>query len=227
MLAVAGLAELPADPASAASSVVSYWGSSHYEDSGGSYQCGTSWQWRQGVNKIDDIYNPCSGRVWVHYVSVGTGQVQAYCVNPDGRLAYAIPLQWNSTVTYSDIQLSANTSACASGQTFAIAWENADSQIRTQSYTCLALTLTITGEFVEEASNLGCVSRMWLHESASGGGASYCINPGQAIYESPADVYWQVKKRTTSPRAALAARRIPTEPVLARRRPRSGGAMLA
>ena len=195
MLAIAGLAALPVVPASAATSaVVSYWGTSHYEDNGSTYQCGTTWQWSQGLNQVDEVYNPCSTRVWVHYVSVGTGQVQAYCVNPFGGLAYDIPLQWNSTVTYSNIQLTANASPCDSGQTFAIAWETSNSQFHSQSYPCEDLTLSITGEFVEEASNLGCDSRMWLHESDGGTtGANSCVNPG-AIAQPPAETYWQVQE---------------------------------
>jgi hypothetical protein len=49
--------------------VASYWGTSHYEDSGGQYSCGTTWEINQGVNKVDEVYNPCNSRVWVHNYS--------------------------------------------------------------------------------------------------------------------------------------------------------------
>ena len=41
---------------------------------------------------VVEIYNPCPYRVWVHYVS--GSDIQPYCVNPGGGLAYHLPLTW-------------------------------------------------------------------------------------------------------------------------------------
>jgi hypothetical protein len=194
MLAVAGLMALPVVPASATtSSVISYWGASHFEDSGGSYACGTTWEVSQGQNAVDEVYNPCDARVWVHYYSDNSSVPQTYCISPGGGLAYDIPLDWSSSVTFANIQLTSNTSQCDPGSPVGLAWEDADtSQIHSENDPCAYFTETITGDFIEEAVNSGCDTRMWLHYSASGG-ASYCINPLGLLYQPPADAYWQVQ----------------------------------
>ncbi len=196
MLAAGALAAVQAPPASAASSVVSWWnvGGVAKEQTGSVYPCGKSWQINQNGTQPLEVYNPCSGRVWVHVYDYSAGKTYAYCVNPGGGLAYPASRfpPWRSG-DGTDIQLSANTSACDSGQTFAIWWESAStSRITTQVYACEALTLTWTGEFVEEAYNQGCDTRLWLHEYDSGTGATYCVDPG-TVAQLPADAYWQVE----------------------------------
>ncbi len=193
LLAAGALAALPS-PASAASSVVSWWGTagSHYEDSGGSYSCAGTWQVDQGAHPNLEVFNPCNARVWVHYYNDSVTQVQAYCISPGGGLAYAIPLRWSTGYT-SNIQLTTNTSACDAGQTFGVAWQ---SVVSTQklTYPCVPLSASVSGESIEAVSNLNCVSRMWLHEFANGSGATYCVNPGAALVQPPADAYYEVQE---------------------------------
>jgi hypothetical protein len=59
---------------------------------------------------VVEIYNPCPYRVWVHYVS--GSDIQPYCVNPGGGLAYHLPLTWAGGDS-ADIQLTTNASLCA------------------------------------------------------------------------------------------------------------------
>jgi hypothetical protein len=198
MLVGAGLVALAVVPASAATQVVvSYWGSNHYEDNDSTYQCGRTWEWRQGANALDEVYNPCNTRVWVHYYSTGTDEIQQFCVNPNGGLAYDFPaseLHWSSSVTFSDIQLTSNTLPCDSGQAFSVAWENDDSQITSFNYPCETFSAWTPNEFVEEAINANCSSRLWLHYNTDGSGASYCISPEGKRYQPPADGYFQVSE---------------------------------
>ena len=101
LLVLASLAVLPAVPASAASQVESWWGTtSNYKTYFGTCTA-AGWQVQQGVFPVLEVYNPCSDRVWVHYVNLGAGTVQSYCVNPGGGLAYAIPnFPFSSSETY-------------------------------------------------------------------------------------------------------------------------------
>jgi hypothetical protein len=183
-LATAGLSALTVAPASAANDVVvSYWGTGHYEDDDTTYQCGTTWDWEQGANAVDEIYNPCDARVWVHYVSEGTGVVQSYCVNPYGGLAYDIPtsqLQWSSSVTYTNIQLTSNTSQCDSGDNAYVWWNEAGTGYEEEdSYNCFVDSeISYSGFVVEQVQN-NCNTRIWLHINSSGTGGTLCMNPGQ------------------------------------------------
>jgi hypothetical protein len=182
MLATAGLAALPASQSSAATlTVVSFWGSGGYAPSGGTFNCGTTWDWTQGALAVDEIYNPCNSRVWVHYVNEGDpSEGGTFCVNPGGGLAYAIPLKWVSSDTYSDIQLTSNTSPCDSGDSVSMEWEDGLSFVP-KTYACQAgFTATLSGYTVDSLPNV-CNFRIWLHST---GTAIDCLNPsGGAIYQ--------------------------------------------
>jgi len=174
MFAAAGLAALPAVQASAASSnVVSYWGTSHFEDNSPTYECGTTWEVNQGANQVDEVYNPCNARVWVHYYSTGTGQVQSFCVTPDGGLAYHIPLQFNGSVTNVNIQLTSNTSPCSAGEEASASWVSG-LQIQDKFYGCNVGDSFTFGGWTVGGLNNSCDFRVWLHGSNS----SFCIDPG-------------------------------------------------
>jgi hypothetical protein len=186
MLATAGLTASSAGSANAASSsVVSYWGtmSNHFEDDGSLYECGTTWDWIQNANPAFEIYNPCNTRVWVHYVNEGTGQVQAYCVNPGGGLAYSpLPITWSSSVTYSNIQLTSNTAQCDSGDDAYIWWnEEGTGYTPLSDYACtINYGTSKSGYLVNEAQNT-CDSRLWLHANSNGTGNALCIDPGSPV----------------------------------------------
>ena len=184
-IAGAGLTALTAGQADAASSVVSYWGTTHYEDSGGQYACGSTWIINQGTNKVDEVYNPCNTRVWVHYYNNGSGEVQQYCVNPNGGLAYGIPLVWSSAVTSTNIQLTSNTSPCYAGVTASISWENPNLSYAGQSPACSSgATFTRSGYEVGGIAN-NCDFRIWLHGPDN---SSLCVYPGGSNfpgYDSP------------------------------------------
>lgn len=194
LLMLACLAVLHAVPASAASSVESWWGSA---TSPQTLPCNlVSTTVRQGAVPAVEVYNPCGDRVWVHYVSVGTGEVQAYCVNPGGGLAYKIPLQWSSTVTYSDIQLSNNTSPCDdASKNLGIRWWQANSTFNHQTVdeSChIGTVFTKKGFYISGASN-SCDFRVWLHQFDNGTGNTKCLNPGNGYDVPPPSAYWQAQ----------------------------------
>jgi hypothetical protein len=186
MLAMIGLAALPAGQAQASTSIVSYWGSSSspYE---ATFSCSTPAEYNEGANPVIEVYNPCGGRVWVHYNS------QAYCVNPGG-LAYAIPsseLQWSNGDT-ANIQLTSNTSQCDSSGSIPVAWENGAGQGAEIVYNCDTGASIDTGYYIEQASNSTCDTRLWLHEDDNGGGNSFCFSPYTGTANFSAGAYWQL-----------------------------------
>ncbi len=186
MLAVGGLAALPAVSASAGSSVEAWWtptgGGSVYPKP---YPC-TAYQYEvQG--KPVQVDNNCGTRVWLHYYDTGNGQIYAYCVDPGGGVAY------DFNYPSSDIQVSSNSSQCDSGATFVIYWHSDNSTyVEDHSYGCNVGTVeTMTGYFIASAYN-GCNTRMWLHEYDNGTGNSLCMNTG--VTTGPYSVaYWQVQ----------------------------------
>jgi hypothetical protein len=184
LLSAAGLAlgafvltALAGGPARAATaSVVSYWDGTKTD--GSLYDCGTTWDWQQGAAQVNEVYNPCSGRVWVHYVDEGNpGGSGSFCVNPDGGLAYDIPLKW-ARGDLSDIQLTSNTSPCDS--TVSVTWvDGATLQSLSKTYDCQpGDSYTVGGYAVDSIAN-DCDSRIWLHTSSGG---SYCLNPTNGSY---------------------------------------------
>ena len=201
LLAVIGMAALPAAPASASSNVSAVFsGDSDYATPscsapGTYYYPGSALQ----------VYNPCSTRVWVHYTSGSS--VQAYCVNPGGAIAYDLPIHWASGDT-SDLQITSNGSPCyASNAFFTVAWLGSCSVCTPawNPYPChLAQPLANSGLWVyavwnnESSTNQGpgtCPFRIWVHQYDNGTGMSACIDPGHTIpaslgFTSP--VYWQV-----------------------------------
>lgn len=189
-LASAGLATLWSGPVSAATSVTSYWGTNNTLEDGGQYPCGTTWEINQGANRVDEVSNPCNTRVWVHYYSDSSGEVQQYCINPDGGLAYGIPMAFSSSVTYADIQLTSNTSACDAGAAAAVTWENSNLQSAGKSYACApGDTFTYSGLNVGGIAN-NCDFRIWLHGS---GNRTLCINPGGSNYPGYDSPYSQLQ----------------------------------
>jgi hypothetical protein len=109
LVAAGGLALVPAASASARvtdSSIVEAW----FGDGGTGLQPCSAPGTQYYNSSVTEIYNPCSYRVWVHYVSGST--VESYCVNPGGGLAYKLPITWAGGDS-SDIQLTTNTSLCA------------------------------------------------------------------------------------------------------------------
>jgi hypothetical protein len=204
LLAAAGLAlgafvltALPGPARAATASVVSYWDGTGYKTDGTIYDCGTTWDWSQGAAQLNEVYNPCSGRVWVHYVDEGnSGGSGSFCVNPDGGLAYGIPLQWTGG-DISDIQLTSNTSPCDS--TVSVTWEEPGPK----TYNCQpGGSYTVGGSLglVVGIANV-CDSRIWLHTSSGG---SYCLDPTTGGYYSFYSSYTEVQ--TTSIEAPCSAK---------------------
>jgi hypothetical protein len=204
-IAAAGLAlgafvltALAGGPARAATaSVVSYWGGTGIKTDGSIYDCGKTWDWSQGTAQVNEVYNPCSGRVWVHYVDDGNpGGSGSFCVNPDGGLAYGIPLHWVGG-DISDIQLTSNTSPCDS--TVSVIWE-AGLQYASKPYNCQPGGSYTVGGFTVDGVANDCDSRIWLHTSSGG---SYCISPTSGSFYESGSPYSELQ--TTSIEAPCSA----------------------
>jgi hypothetical protein len=198
MLATAGLAALPAGPAQAATpSVVSYWGGTGYETDGSIYECGKTWDWPQGSSSVNEVYNPCDTRVWVHYVDEGDpGASGSFCVNPNGGLAYGIPLHWNGG-DLSDIQLTSNTSGCDAS--VSVQWES-DFTFANKTYNCQpGGSYTVSGLTVDQVAN-DCDTRIWLHGP---GNSADCLNPSTGSFYYPDSSYTELQ--TTAVEAPCSA----------------------
>jgi len=61
-----------------------------------------------------------------------------------------------------------------------VTWINYYGAASTFTYPCSG-THTYYGESIIHVSN-GCGNRVWLHGTTTGGGASYCVNPGALAY---------------------------------------------
>jgi hypothetical protein len=192
------IAGLPVGPARASTlSVVSYWGVNGYKADGSIYQCGKTWYWPQGNIAVDEVYNPCNTRVWVHYDDqTDPGASEEFCVNPDGGLAYGFPLHLNSN-DISDIQLTSNTSPCDS--TVSVIWE-ANLQFQTKTYDCQPdSSATLSGFTVDGFANY-CDSRIWLHGS---GNSSHCVDPTTGSFYATNSPYSQIQMTNVeAPRSA-------------------------
>jgi hypothetical protein len=171
-LALASLAVIPAAPAFASGSVVSWWtppaGGSVYPST---YSC-TAYQYGVQGRPVE-VYNTCGTRVWLHYDDTATGRILAYCVNPNGGLAYGF------NYPNADIQVTSNTSQCDAGATFSIWWQSTSSTyVEEDTYSCAGGgAVARTGYLIAAAYN-GCDSRMWLHQYANGTGNGLCMNTG-------------------------------------------------
>jgi hypothetical protein len=115
MLAAGGLAVIPAASANAGELLQAVFSQ---DPDIASQPCSTPGDFTYPGAAVE-IYNPCSGRVWIHYTS-GSG-VAAYCVNPDGGLAYDLPIKWAGGDT-TDMQLTSNTAQCDQNNLFGINW---------------------------------------------------------------------------------------------------------
>ncbi len=194
LLGGGALAALPAPAASAASSAVSWW------NVGGSAVELTFFCDNPQLSTLPsgdyalEVYNPCGYRVWLHAYSGST--IYAYCVNPGGGLAYALPRH------YTDIQVTTNPALCdnASNNHAHVTWLGpGTNNIVGFNYTCQRLdSKYVQGYWVNEVGN-SCNVRMWLHQYDNGTGAALCVDAGQVVpgglgWTSP--VYWQVQVTT-------------------------------
>jgi hypothetical protein len=197
MLAAAGVTALSAGPAHASTpSVISYWGNTGVATDGTIYDCGTTWLWQQGSSAVNEVYNPCNARVWVHYVDDGDPSLSGtYCVNPDG-LAYDIPLQWNKN-DQTNIQLTSNTSLCDS--TVGVTWE-ANLQFAGKTYDCQPGGSYTVADFTVDGLANDCDSRIWLHGP---GNSSDCIEPTSGTFYDEGSQYTEVQ--TTAVQAPCSA----------------------
>src|SRR5713226_8670379 len=194
LLAAGGLAALPAVPAGASTTVVAVFSGDvcYYATP----LCSLLVTYHYG-GKALEVFNPCSDRVWVHYISGST--VQEYCVNPGGGLAYDLPINWAGG-DISDLQITTNKSPCDAGADFEAYWlACAGGCIPLPSPFGCQMNhppITATGLWVYEVGIDGCNFRIWLHEHDDGSGNSVCIDPGphDVVGYYPAGAYWQVQE---------------------------------
>jgi hypothetical protein len=71
--------------------------------------------------------------------------------------------------------------AANAGTSYTVEWITPDMVVVSATYSCSGGAQTDLGYAVEYVSN-GCSDRVWLHEDTSGGGGTYCINPGAEVY---------------------------------------------
>jgi hypothetical protein len=200
LVAGAGMAMPPAASASS-SSVVELW----FSNSGTGLQLCSDPGTFYYDGAAAEVYNPCGGRVWVHYTAGTT--VQSYCVNPRGGLAYDLPITWKAGDT-TNIQVTTNTTQCDASATgvalpFIVEWVPPDYLLHQEPYDCnpSASDLFLGGNSIGALETF-CNFRIWIHVGDDGSGASYCIDPnpsatGDQGYSPPNDrEFWQV--RTTN-----------------------------
>lgn len=185
LLAVAGVAALPAASASASGSVVAWWtsGGSAYENT---YTCAAQDPGPQG--RPLEVYNACGTRVWLHYDDAANGRIYTLCVNPGGFLAYGFTdsggFLAGTSQAVTDIQVTNNTSPCDASESLYIVWLRGS--VTSQGYYSCEGQPPITngGQNVSYATD-GCVGRVWLHENENGSGNSLCISPGYSDQPVP------------------------------------------
>jgi hypothetical protein len=181
-LLAAGAVAGPAVAANASSGVTIEW----VTDYGGAtrtYPC-TGTDTYNGTSGwyVAYVSNGCGDRVWLHAELGGGGA--SYCVNP-GAVAYGF------TASYEQILASATTGACDSSANVSVQWSDGEN-FNTTLYKCVdgswATDYSTPFGFYEYANDITnkCNVRVWLHQDATGGGASYCISPGQEVYEPTA-----------------------------------------
>jgi hypothetical protein len=215
-LAVGGAAAIPSVPAGAATLVNATWnlGTAANPD----YEsvtplCSDPGTYTYG-GRAAQVYNPCSGRVWLHYYDTQNDKIIPYCVNPRGGLAY------DFSYPFTDLQVTTNPNPCwASNAQFTIAWWNGgDGPPNWYTFSCNNGETFIntdggpgrgwwvyTVQNDESNTNQGagtCPFRIWLHATDSGTGQAACLDPGNTLppntfpngggYSKP--VYWQVQE---------------------------------
>ena len=163
LLAVGGLAALPALPASATtlvSAVVNFGTQSSPDYEYVTPACNAPGLYYYS-GEIVQVYNPCGYRVWVHFTSGST--VEAYCVNPGGAIAYDLPIHYAVGDTV-DIQVTTNPnqcdiefSACGVPSVCAVC-------VTPETYGCqMGVPQTNPGFVVGTVYSNGCDYRIWLH----------------------------------------------------------------
>jgi hypothetical protein len=132
-----------------------------------------------------EVYNPCGDRLWVHAYSGGT--IYAYCINPGGGLAYSFGRE------YTDIQVTTNTSLCDNSQYTTITWLPSvviGTNVVNNMYGCQAYETPFLDYTIERVIN-DCNSRVWIHQTATGGGSAYCVDAGTLYTPSNVTEYQQ------------------------------------
>jgi hypothetical protein len=177
-LAVAGLAALTAGPATASSSakpasaaagVEAVWNISGVEDVI-TQPCDDPGPVYYGP-KAAQVYNTCSGRVWLHYDDTQNSRIYTFCVSPHA-LAYDFPYP------FTDIQVTTNTAPCDVGKKFTVHWVNAIGKIDNQAYDCQSNAgVTLLSKFTAGAIGTNCDFRIWVHVGDDGSGDSACVDP--------------------------------------------------
>ncbi len=204
LVAVGSLAVLPAASASASSDLTAWFS----QDPDTALQsCSTPGDFTYPGAAIE-VYNPCSGRVWIHYTS-GSG-VAAYCVNPDGGLAYDLPIKWAGGDT-TDMQLTSNTAQCDAGNTFEVFSLSCGCTPLQSPYNCTMNLPPIytTSFWIYELMPVDCNFRIWLHQgytsNGTGTGNSFCIDPGLHQVEGTYAMNQYTQVQTTDNQAPCSA----------------------
>lgn len=158
------------------------------------YAC-TTGQTNQGGSVVVYVDNGCSGRVWLHANTDGSGD--AYCINP-GAQAYSSPQSVGAGLTFPGAGYfeqasynAANTNACDSGTRVTTNWFNGIYNQNTTgtSYpaNCIqgttywaanpfSVPLAPPWYYLLTLTNT-CNTRIWVHQNQDGTGAAYCISP--------------------------------------------------
>lgn len=142
----------------------------------------------------------------MHYFDPGDPSASgAYCINPDGGLAYDLPISWVSGDT-TNIQVTTNPIPCDVNANnkilpFVVSWLPQNYTPIQQQYDCQpsAKPTILSGSSIWALQTF-CDFRIWIHEGDNGTGASHCIDPNPWVepdqgYSPPNDrEYWQVQQ---------------------------------
>jgi hypothetical protein len=196
LLATVSLGGITTTPASAAGSIVSWWqpagGGTAYENN---YSCSAQNDGLQGHPL--EVYNACGGRVWLHYDDAAAGAVYSYCVNPGGFLAYGFNDSGGWLASFgkvaTDIQVTANTSPCDAGPNLDVTWLNGNGG-DPKSYHCEGQAPVSRPAYSVFYVGNGCLTRVWLHQTAAGTGNTACVSPGSGLEPSPSDEFLLVQE---------------------------------
>jgi hypothetical protein len=171
LLAAGAVAVLPAGPASASDDLTAWFS----QDPDTALQpCTTPGTfWYPGA--AQEVYNPCGGRVWVHYISGSA--VATFCVNPGG-LAYDLPITWQPGDS-TNIQLTSNTARCDAGNGFELyTLVGVGTTPLPSPYNCTNYgAIPETNSWIYLVQPYDCNTRIWLHQNPDGTGNSLCIGP--------------------------------------------------
>jgi hypothetical protein len=185
-IAVASLAMLPAVSASASTGVVADWKlpNTNIGAVEASYSCSSNTQTYEGL-PLAEVRNSCGVRVWLHHYN-SDGTIDAYCVNPDGGVAYGF------STGYTELQVSSTPTQCDSGAKYAVGWYGYVSNIVAKTYACTMGTQHSDNTYwVYSVSAAQCNFRIWLHNSDTG--QSICISPQGTSGPYPTPVYLQLE----------------------------------